>query len=542
VLVVEDTEGIADGTWVSEVVAAYKQMRSSCEVLYNAPVDLAVVEASGGESLHFNTETFSHKFDADTSDSVGEVKRAMVEALNAIGSEGAPVLNPEMIHCRRGAYVGATQAINQCEMVKDESQPLSSLGVFNGSTVFLCHGRPYAVGHFKVDLMVIPDAGKCTGARVEATPLCTLVLDASWTVLQLKQALTERLSREPAAVVLRSMTKKVTRECVDQFTLGAMLYDDKTLRAACKPRLADGYIIGVQKLSGPAPKLSRHSIVVVTRRWFPGWPGNKGRLAPAREHVLRKKATISAVKESLSREYTGLPPLSSPSDAILVAKWSRFSFKGMKPLSFTNARTLDWEVANADVDMQLCGRELKFRDDNVLVHCSTSGLAQSKAEIKAAKAKAAEVTAAAIAAAKATVTRCRGKVAKACAEPAGDGEPAAGGSDPVEECDTVAANFPRFLDDPRPVWAALAMAYRELHTAEMTAAETAAKKGKKGQRKGDDALVARPRPRNEVSVKITRGTTSNAVNPCKGGCGWDLGLGNASDFCSQCSKSSNTST
>lgn len=549
ILIVEDAAETPTSS-PSAVVQGYRQLRSACEVLFNAPLDLAVVEASGGECLSFDSETFCHKMDVDTADTLAEVKVAMVEALNALPKEGADAagaqpLDPSAIHCRRGAYVGGTQGIHQCEMVKDETQPLSSLGVFNGSTLLLCHGRPHPPGHFKVEVAVVADAALCTGAKTDAAaPLCALVLDAGWTVLQLKRALGERLSKAPEALILRGLTKKPTpgapADASPQYQLGPMLYDDKTMRVACKPKLADGYTLGVQKLPTAVPKLSRHSIVVVTRRWHPGWPGNKGRLGPAREHVLKKKATVSAVKEALSREYTDLPEGVPLTDAVLVAKWSRFSFKGMKPLSFANARSLDWDAANADPTLLLCGRELKFRDDNVLVHCAAAALAKSRAEIKAGKAREAAEAAAALQAAESRVAECKANLVAEL----GPAVPPVGTSAEGEKvevdgnavCDAVAARPAAYLDDPRPGVATLAAAYRDLDGVRAAAAEKAAKKGKRVGGRADAAVSRPAHPRHEAGVTIVRGSASNLANPCKGGCGWDMGAGNDADFCSRCAK------
>ena len=44
------------------------------------------------------------------------------------------------------------------------------------------------------------------------------------------------------------------------------------------------------------------------------------------------------------------------------------------------------------------------------------------------------------------------------------------------------------------------------------------------------------RPRVEAAVKIARGIAGVAENPCKGGCGWDLGAGNTADYCSSCTR------
>ena len=54
--------------------------------------------------------------------------------------------------------------------------------------------------------------------------------------------------------VLRPLTRKASAD-TGPYTLGAMLYDDRPLRSACKLRLRDGYAVGVQRLDAPAPRL-----------------------------------------------------------------------------------------------------------------------------------------------------------------------------------------------------------------------------------------------------------------------------------------------
>jgi hypothetical protein len=93
-------------------------------------------------------------------------------------------------------------------------------------------------------------------------------------------------------------------------------------------------------------------------------------------------------------------------------QWSKFSFKGMKPLSFSNARTLDWDQTNSAAPSTTLTSALKFRDDNVLVHCSARDLEQSRIEIKKDKDAKESRAAAEVAAAEANVATCREAAAK----------------------------------------------------------------------------------------------------------------------------------
>jgi hypothetical protein len=79
----------------------------------------------------------------------------------------------------------------------------------------------------------------------------------------------------------------------------------------------------------------------------------------------------------------------------------------MKPLSFSNARTLDWDQTNSAAPSTTLTGALKFRDDNVLVHCSARDLEQSRIEIKKDKDAKESRAAAEVAAAEANVATCR---------------------------------------------------------------------------------------------------------------------------------------
>jgi hypothetical protein len=151
-------------------------MRSGCEIRFNSPID----PTAGGQSqtIECNEAMFSFRLDADTRDTVADVKRAMVDAINkesmskactsgpgdAVGGGGGSaaslaeatkdgalrsgpcLVDPALVHCRRGVYVGGTHSLEQCEMVKDETQTMAAVGVFNGSAILLCHGKPLPPG------------------------------------------------------------------------------------------------------------------------------------------------------------------------------------------------------------------------------------------------------------------------------------------------------------------------------------------------------------------------------------------------------------
>ena len=147
----------------------------------------------------------------------------------------------------------------------------------------------------------------------------------------------------------------------------------------------------------------------------------------------------------------------STTDPILVAKWSRFINPG-KPLSGVNAKTLKWDVANnlpappgadspstgssaaaADAPdgavkaaMQLCGREFGYRDDCVLVHCSSSSFTTAKQEIGAARARKMKALDDAVTASTAAVAHCREAFLAAAGAGGGGGAPDAVGGGACE--------------------------------------------------------------------------------------------------------------
>ena len=505
-------ESIAAAATAEAAAAAtmLHRARDCVRVAFNSPLEAphcALGEAPG----EIPASRIQLMAELDVLQPISEAKVAMIAAVAAAAPGSA--IDPDEVHIRRGCRVGS-DAVSVGARVKDETRALKTLDLYDGAVLLLMPGAPLGAGVVIVDVVEPTGAGAarlCQGATAELAAVTSLPIPETWLGSQLRALLAERLKIQAPMLILRPLA--ADNRPTGRGTLGPMLADDVTLRAATKGKLGDGSALVVQRSERPLTRLTRKTIAIVTRGWTPGWPGRPGALSDPRELILAKTATLGELKEVIA---AGNEDDEEPKP-LLVAKWSRFITK-TKPLSFSNARSLDWE-AGADDALKL--DSLKLRADHIVVFCEAAAFrtaAERIAESRAAKLKALDDG---VAAASAELATCRAAVLEAV------------GGDEVA-CSTV-------LDGENPPTALAELVRAHAAAVAAVAKAEAARRGGGAKAKGAPATrihgrVPRFAARDGGGVTLSRGRVAAvaAAKLCAGGCGWDLGEGNPATHCSTC--------
>ena len=532
------------------IIAAFDSLRNIVEIAFNDPND-------SKDDDDDDDAFFGHTISLDLRHSVAFAKEAMASVLRRSSGEGVDAQDGEDRDCAAEMHLrrvcsGAEGGVGVGARLKDETQTLRDARLFDGARLILQHGRPVPPDSFVLQFYdIAPEC--CAGSSVVSpVKLCESVVPQSTRVFSLKILLAQQLSCSASSLLLRPLSLSSPRnkggpsslrvekkgkekehenesETVarrkEKGTLGEWLRDDVSIRTATKRKVQDGFAFSVQRMPHTVERLTRHSLVLCSRFWTPGWPGMKGTLAPPREIVVAKNAMLGTIKAALAHAPAfGSSVSSSDSDSestssssVLIAKWSRF-LTGMKPLSFANARKLKWRGGDDGDDVRLSGKRFGFRSDHVLVYCDVRTYERAIAEIATFKRTQTEERAAALAAAEATVERCRSALA----------------DDALHA--QVEASPGTFVRDDRDAVAQLAEAHVALSAARKASAPPRGK-----STRGGDVNVAR-RGRGAGSRLVIRGgrggggERSALKKACAGGCGWDLGEGNDEVFCSSCKK------